>query len=162
MRPTNAIDGFFQASHEEFEESGLRDVSSLPRFSVMQEGNPSWENTRSLRWLDIVESSAALSVVLPGYIAALTRDLPTLLVCGPILIALTSTLSLVYDLGVTEKGVEVVRRCAGILASDSPSSRAFASRRPPTSRSGMTTSPMPTCSRCHPGSRTSSLPSAIR
>ena len=92
MRPTNAIDGFFQASHEEFEESGLRDVSSLPRFSVMQEGNPSWETTRSLRWLDIVESSAALSVVLPGYIAALTRDLPTLLVCGPILIALTSTL----------------------------------------------------------------------
>ena len=162
MRPTNAIDGFFQASHEEFEESGLRDVSSLPQISPALEGRLSWGTTRSLRRLDIVEPSVALSAAIPGFVAALARDLPTLLVCGPILIALTSTLSLVYDLVVTEKGVEVVRRCAGILASDSPSSRAFASRRPPTSRSGMTTSPMPTCSRCHPGSRTSSLPSAIR
>ena len=113
-RLTNAIDGFFQASHEEFAESGLRDVSSLPRFSVMLEGNLSWGTTRSMRWLDIVKSSVALTVVLPGYIAAAAGDLPTLLVCGPILILLTSVLTLVYDPGITEKGVEVVRHCAGI------------------------------------------------
>ncbi|MCH3943091.1 MAG: DUF2207 domain-containing protein [Atopobiaceae bacterium] len=107
------IDAFFQASHEEFEASGLRDVSALPPLSLV-EGRLPWGTTRTMRWNGIVQLSVTLSAMAALYAAVFAQELPTLLACGPVLIALTSISTLLYDPGITDEGVEVARHCAGI------------------------------------------------